>query len=245
MVLVRNFGEPVDLHIPAVLPGGVEIRGIGSNIFVSIDTWKRVSFDENIEVSLCSFRNITADTLVWPKGQKEIPDLCFSNASIGTILGMEDVTFVGYEAFEHSRMQTLTWPSATPTVPKFCFQYASIENIKGLENVVSVEEGAFSQAKIGNMAWPQKASKIPFRCFSRSEIRNLTGPENIDVIGSYAFENAKFESLDLSSAIVLEIGKGAFFFTDINCVIKPYYMSEEQFKSYFLWKIEIVNQKGG
>lgn len=68
---VRNRGAPVDLHIPSILLEGIRIEQLGEQVFAG--NYKKVTFDDEIKINDKSLWKLRADTLVWPKFQKEIP----------------------------------------------------------------------------------------------------------------------------------------------------------------------------
>ena len=208
---------------------------------------------ENVtKVKESAFKGTEFYSFTWPSKAKVIPASCFGDSSIEYINGIENITTIGESAFSYSNIKEFTWPAKATQIPASCFRGCpNLKKIAGIENVKAIEPCAFEGSGITVFAWPKKVNKIsqfcfvvshlwpggakivPDKCFYLSRIEAVSGTQCITDIGSSAFGKTPLASLDLSSNLIVKIGKGAFEGIGSNNIVKPFYIKEEDFADCF------------
>ena len=132
--------------------------------------------------------HIKIDKFHWPASCGKIPLYCFECSDIFSIEGIENVVYIGRNAFGKTNIAEFHWPSTSPTIPEGCFFYSTLKEIVGIESVMSIEASAFEGTGLKKINWPEECKVIPTNCFGWcKEFQLIEGIEQVYRIESGAF----------------------------------------------------------
>ena len=177
--------------------------------------------------------DIEINTVYWPKTCNVIPQYCFSNSKIKSIVGIEEVEEIETAAFCGTLLKYFNWPSKCKEIPMECFWKCNrLEQIDGLEVIINIGDGAFQRSGIKTFLCPASVSVAEASAF-------LEGCENLEGI---RFEGTGIKDVDLEYFFFLKNIKkidfsGLAAVNLINCsspkgrevrdkVVLPYYVTE-------------------
>lgn len=232
LVTMRNLSDrQIDVVIPYKFSANCRIKSIGRGFCDGVFGTVKIS-DNITEVNDFAFSNAHVNEVVWSSGCKTIPKHCFSDGFVKKLSNIEDVEYVLDFAFSFSIIEDIRWPSKCQTIPSGCFHSCMACTVSGIDNVVSISESAFSYSRVGEIVWPSSCSVIPPVCFKESRIKSISNLGGVKEIGYGAFNGARgLEKIDLSQAIISDIGNAAFRGINRSKVILPYYLCED--KNFF------------
>ena len=144
--LFDNQADVRDVFIPSKLYIGdkiIPITSIGSGVCRCAFSKVTIS-DEIKDVKPQAFSHSYIDEVVWPKGCKTIPHMCFAFSNVGKVYNIDNVVRIGERAFQESSIRAINWPSACKTIPFACFSDSFLTNIINADQVNKVDECAFS-----------------------------------------------------------------------------------------------------
>ena len=170
-----------------------ELRGIGVKKIENLIIEDGIKFINNY-----AFSNIKLeiDNFYWPTSCTEIPAFCFDGSYIERVKGIENVKFVGKDAFSRTqRLIEINWPQHCFQIPAECFSYSRIEKISGIENVTQIKKSAFATTDLKSFTWPKGCFSVPEKCFCDSILENINGLEAVKTIGQAAFANTNLKSI--------------------------------------------------
>lgn len=142
--VINLSSDTLDLTIPRCLEGR-DVWDIKYDAFFYgwYNTWKTIMIEDGIHISGCAFRNVRADTIIWPKSEDTIPLGCFENCKIRKLENIQNVVKIGTGAFSNASIDSFIWPAVCRSVPCQCFAHSHIKTISGLENVENIGYRAF------------------------------------------------------------------------------------------------------
>ena len=230
--LMPGSFESMDADL-IILPKG--ITEIPNNCF-AYSSIKRIDNMEQVETigrSAFMFFINGKKPFQWPLLAAKIPYGCFYNSDISELRGIENVTEIGDSAFKFSGIKTFEWPAGAKRIPEGCFEGSQLESITGTESLECIDRAAFAGTYIKEFTWPKSVGTIPNFCFCKTLLQRIYGLDDVTSIGSWAFADSQLKKLDLLSSEIVMIGKRAFEGLEKDCVVKPYYMSEEEYENCF------------
>ena len=139
--------------------------------------------------------DIEINTVYWPKTCNVIPQYCFSNSKIKSIVGIEGVAEIETAAFQGTSLKYFDWPARCKEIPDCCFQMSELEMIEGLDQVVNIGDLAFRATKLKCFNWPERCKVVPSHCFYEcNALEQIVGLEEVTDIRIAAFNETALKT---------------------------------------------------
>ena len=128
-------------------------------------------------------RSDIEDEITFPNTLETIGNSAFSGSKVKTAYMHNNITSVGYRAFEDCYfLEYASWSSAASSIPDNCFNACcNLRTFDIPEGVTDIRDGAFRSALLFNPRFPTTIKRIYYDAFWNSGTDQLVIPEDVTV----------------------------------------------------------------
>ena len=214
-----EYSEISDFVFEDVAEGLVRVSGYkGSDTNVVVPPFD--SFGNIVtEIKAGIFAETSAVTLILPNTIFEIPDACFANNNLSSVILSTGTSKIGEYAFSDCKVLNNVYLPNTITSIGYrafsgCSAIRTIELPSALKDIGGVQglgNACFYRCEsLSSIQIPKTISKIPLNCFyGCASLTDIDIPANITILDTSCFEASGLAHLTLHEGL-LEIGASAF-----------------------------------
>ncbi|WP_019679087.1 leucine-rich repeat protein [Ruminococcus flavefaciens] len=205
---------------------GTNVKYIGRGCFMGCEKLEKVEFEESddpereLVIGVAAFegcKNIKELKLC--NGIKKIPEMCFKDASITSLVLPDSVESIGDRAFDRcTELKELKCGKGLKEIGGNAFSVSPFESIEFNEGLTYIYDGAFSQAEINDIKLPESLEYIGSLAL-RVVHGDIVIPANVVYLANGNFQGSDKE-------------KDTLTILNPECIIEPHDLGVKEIRGY-------------